>query len=71
MGMKMNYLKKEKELSVKEIKSPVGSLESSFIACINKDCDFITDDDLRCVNHRNIKIILEDDKFYYEDTDDE
>ena len=63
-----SMVKRNGELSVKETKSPFGSLESGFIACINEDCDFITDDDLRCANHRNIKIILEDNKFYYEET---
>lgn len=57
-------IKRNGELSAKSKKSDAGSMECGFISCVS--CDFVTDCDLDCTSHKNIKIWMENGKYFYE-----
>lgn len=58
------------ELSKNRIrKEDNGSIECGYYSCVNDECDFITDCELRVINHNEIKLKVKDGKIYYEITD--
>ncbi len=64
-------VKKNGELSKNMIiKIDNGSMEAGFLICSNDDCDFQTDCDLDSINHRNISIYCDGNKYFYETDDD-
>ena len=70
MQYSLNYqIKLNGEISVNGKKRDIGSIDCGYISCTNPDCDFITDCDFNCVNHRNIKIQQFGNKFYYQNED--
>jgi hypothetical protein len=62
-----SIIKQNGEISAKEKKGDVGSLECGFISCTNNDCNFITDCDWKCSGYPHIKIWQHGSAFYYED----
>lgn len=43
-----------------------GSMECGYLSCVNRDCDFVTDCELRCKTYPEIKIAYDDGgKLYY------
>jgi hypothetical protein len=65
-----SIIKQNGELSAKEKKGEVGSLECGFISCMSDHCDFTTDCDLKCSNYPHIKIWQQGSAFYYKDSNE-
>lgn len=72
MQYSLNFqLKRNGELSSKGKKRDEGSMECGYIYCTNSNCNFITDCDLDCENHPNIKIYQSGNKYYYKNKDED
>lgn len=64
------FFKKDGELSQKSRKIDYGSLETGIICC--SECDFSTNAELKGEPpHDNIKISVQDNKYYWEDLNED
>ncbi len=71
MQYSLNYqIKRNGKFSKNGRKEDIGSMECGYISCMNPDCDFATDCDFNSINHKDIKIWQQGDKFYYENIND-
>lgn len=65
----VHTIKSNGELSKKVKKEDIGPMECGFISCSNSECNFTTNCDLECEEHKNIEIWLDGDKYFYNDND--
>ena len=65
-------IKRNGELSKTTRKIDGGTMECSIFSCSDPECDFSTDTEWNGEGkYRNIHIFLEDEKYYWEDIDEE
>lgn len=65
-------IKRNGEMSKTSKKIDIGSIETSVFFCANPKCDFATNADWQGESsHQNIRIYLEDGKYYWEDANEE
>lgn len=65
-------IKRNGELSKTSKKIDIGSIEASIFFCVNPKCEFATNADWQGEGlYRNIRIYLENEKYYWEDTNED
>lgn len=64
----VHTIKNDGELSKRAKKVDAGTMECGFISCQNTGCDFLTNVDLECEKHKNIKIWQKGNKYFYDDS---
>ncbi len=65
-------IKKNGEISKTSRKIDYGTIEASLFYCSDSGCDFSTDTEWRGIRKYNsIKICMEDEKYYWEDLNEE
>lgn len=65
-------IKRNGELSKKSKRIDYGTIEESLLYCSNPECDFSTDAEWEGNGkYNNIKIDYDDEKYYWEDLDEE
>ena len=59
-------IKRNGEISKSTSKSGSNSMECGYLSCENADCDFVTNTNFVCSDHKDIRIDFDGTKFYYE-----